>query len=174
LDMIYLLMVDFEKTTTWGLLLDIKPYIAPGFNFWTDIHPVWLIIFGLTAIIFIGSFVLCFAKKSERAAVVAFVTLVFAVISVPTVAATTISDFRTAAYNSVLSELEDSLDRDGFKIISGTPNLKPNTQSSMLLSYEGKSFDCTMFSPKDVNTSIVFSCGEAKLNLEEIKRIDSK
>lgn len=73
-------------------------------------------------------------------------------------------------YNNAVSDLKDNLADDGFKIVSGTPNLKPNTQSSMLLSYEGKNFDCTLFSPEDVSTSIVFSCGEAKLNLTQIKQ----
>lgn len=77
-------------------------------------------------------------------------------------------------YNNAVSELKVHLADDGFKIISGTPDLHPNTQSSMLLSYEGKNFDCTMFSPEDVNTSIVFSCGEAKLTLTEVKNNVSK
>ncbi|MNR58360.1 hypothetical protein D3C85_1793380 [compost metagenome] len=77
-------------------------------------------------------------------------------------------------YNDAISELEDSLSYDGFQIVSGSPSLRPNAQSSMLLSYEGSNFDCTMFSPKDVNNNIVFSCGEAKLSLDEIKKTDSK
>lgn len=72
-------------------------------------------------------------------------------------------------YNNAVSELKDNLANDGFKVVSGTPELHPNTQSSMLLSYEGKNFDCTMFSPEDINTNIVFSCGEAKLTLTEVK-----
>lgn len=75
-----------------------------------------------------------------------------------------------ANYESYVTELKDNLSEDGFKIVSGTPSLYPNTQSSMLLAYEGKNFDCTLFAPEDVNTSIVFSCGEAKLNLSQIKQ----
>lgn len=77
-------------------------------------------------------------------------------------------------YENAVIELNNHLSDDGFKIVSGTPDLRPNTQSSMLLSYEGKSFDCTMFSPKDSNASVVFSCGEAKLTLSEVKNNVSK
>ena len=77
-------------------------------------------------------------------------------------------------YNDAVSELTNNLANDGFKIVSGTPDLHPNAQSSMLLSYDGKNFDCTMFSPKDSNTSVVFSCGEAKLTLSEVKNNVSK
>lgn len=72
-------------------------------------------------------------------------------------------------YKNAVSELKDSITKDGFKIISGTPELHPNTQSKMLLAYGSKNFDCTMFSPEDANTSVVFSCGESKLSLDQIK-----
>jgi hypothetical protein len=77
-------------------------------------------------------------------------------------------------YDNAIAELNKHLDDEGFKIISGTPDLNPNTQSTMLLSYEGKNFDCTLFSPEDVNTNIVFSCGEAKLTLTQVKNNVSK
>lgn len=73
------------------------------------------------------------------------------------------------SYKNYVTEAQKTLEADGFTIVSGTPQLKPNGQSDLLLEYKGKSFDCTLFSPKDVNKTVVFSCGEAKLSLEEVK-----
>lgn len=72
-------------------------------------------------------------------------------------------------YKNAVSELTKSLSDEGFNLVSGSPDLHPNTRSSLLLSYNEKLLDCTMFSPVDVNANIVFSCGDAKMTLTEIK-----
>lgn len=154
--------------------MDIKPFIQPEINVWVDLGPTWIIMLGIGALVFVASFIIINKKGANVLTLGLFMLGIFGLLMSAAFGAEASRDARVAAYESHVSVLKDNLADDGFKVISGTPNLKPNTQSSMLLSYEGKNFDCTLFTPEDVNTSVVFSCGEAKLNLEEIKNTDPK
>lgn len=154
--------------------MDIKPFSQPIPDFWASLEFHSFAFMGITALCLVGIIVTIFFKKIR--VMIAPLTLLAFLFGLSTVALgyTDMQNKHLENYNDAISELEDSLSNDGFQIVSGSPSLRPNAQSSLLLSYEGKNFDCTMFSPKDVITNIVFSCGEAKLSLEEIKKPDSK
>lgn len=156
--------------------MDIKPYTAPPIELVSN-DTVFVVMLAISGLLIIAGIVLGFrATNPLWAPGLMVVGSCVGLVSIGLGAAASGQALRdygqahTDAYENYVSKLDESLSKEGFKIISGTPNLNPNSQSSMLLSYEGKSFDCTLFSPKDVNTSIVFSCGEAKLNLAQIKQ----
>lgn len=143
-------------------------------DFWASLDPVSGIILGLALLTLLGA-VFCLIVDASSFASMTLVMVAFCFFMIGLVSgAGDQSKKNVENYNNAITELNNHLADDGFKIVSGTPDLHPNTQSSMLLSYEGKSFDCTMFSPKDSNTSVVFSCGEAKLTLSEVKNNVSK
>lgn len=154
--------------------MDIKPFNQPMPDFWSSMEPWSFIIFGLAVVALLGAvFLLIVGSDPLSPVTLVMVAFCFSLIGLTTTSAS-MSQKHTDHYNTAVSELKGNLADDGFKIISGTPDLNPNKQSSMLLSYEGKNFDCTMFSPEDVNTNVVFSCGEAKLTLTEVKNNVSK
>lgn len=72
-------------------------------------------------------------------------------------------------YDSRVTKLIERLSEDGFQVVSGTPNLTPETKSELTLSYEGQNYDCTFYYPKHNNQKLWFSCGENNLDLEQIK-----
>lgn len=149
--------------------MDIKPFSQPFPEFWTSLEPFSVVFLGITAILIVVIAVVAFFDNLRVACFP--LTLLAFVVGLSGMAAgyTDMHNEHLEHYNDAISELEDSLASDGFQTVSGTPTLQPNTQSSMLLSYEGKNFDCTLFSPKDVNANVVFSCGEAKLTLAQVK-----
>lgn len=156
--------------------MDIKPYTAPPIDLVSD-ATVFFVMLTVSGLLIIAGIALGFRPTNPILAPgLMMLGSCVGLVSIGVEAVTSGQALRdygqahTDAYENYVSKLDESLSNEGFKIISGTPNLNPNTQSSMLLSYEGKSFDCTLFSPKDVSTSIVFSCGEAKLNLTQIKQ----
>lgn len=156
--------------------MDIKPYTAPPIDLAFN-NTLFFVILATSALLFIVGMALLYKlKKSMWMPHLMMLGFCGFVVSLVVGAANHGQAYRdygqahTDAYENYVSKLDESLSKEGFQIISGTPNLHPNSQSSMLLSYEGKNFDCTLFSPKDVNTNIVFSCGEAKLNLTQIKQ----
>lgn len=152
--------------------MEIKPFIAPETSLWDGFNNgviiTVLIISGLaiiTAIILDRRL-----KGNEMFPVWApmFIGIVGIAGAIAAASGGSIQIVNTA-YKNHVSELQDSLTKDGFKILSGNPDLHTDAQSSILLSYGGNNFDCTVFSPKDVNTNVVFSCGETKLSLTQIK-----
>lgn len=72
-------------------------------------------------------------------------------------------------YDSSVTKTIEYLNRDGFQVVSGALNLTPETKSKLVLSYEGQNYDCTLYSPRHSNQKLWFSCGEDRLDLEQIK-----
>lgn len=152
--------------------MEIKPFII-SFTFWDTLNGVNVAVFilGLLGTI-IGANL---AHKAERASLklvysnllvsIGFFAALGAMMSV----LFGVFYLEKEAYTAHVAVFDENLAKEGFKVISGDPDLHLNTQSSMLLSYNDKSFDCTVFSPKDSNTNVVFSCGESKLSLAQIK-----
>lgn len=161
-------MVGYGKLLIWDHILDIKPFSQPVPDFWASIGPESYVAFGLAVALFLYA-IFCLMSDASAGAIYGVMLAFFMAFAGFILGVTSMDAKYDADYKNHVSELKDSLADDGFKIISGTPSLKPNTQSSMLLSYEKSNFDCTMFSPEDVSENIVFSCGEAKLNLSQIK-----
>lgn len=166
-------MIGYGKLLIWDHILDIKPFSQPFPDFWTSIGPESYVAFGLAVALFLYA-IFCLMSDTSDGAIYGVMLAFFMAFAGFILGVTSMDVKYDADYSKKISEFKESLADDGFKIVSGTPDLKPNTQSSMLLSYDGKNFDCALFSPEDVNENIVFSCGEAKLNLEEIKKPDSK
>lgn len=78
-------------------------------------------------------------------------------------------DAKEKTYESNATKLVKNLSEDGFQVVSGTPDLHPDTKSLLVLSYEGENYDCTLYSPKHSNQRLWFSCGEDNRDLEQIK-----
>jgi hypothetical protein len=149
--------------------LDIKPFSQPRPDFWASLEPFSVVFLGIAALLIVGIVIVAFFENWRGIAFpLSIAAFMFGLVG-GACGAADMQKKHIENYNNAVSELKGSLTDDGFKIISGKPDLKPNAQSSMLLSYKGNNFDCTMFSPEDVNTSIVFSCGEAKLTLAQVK-----
>jgi hypothetical protein len=154
--------------------LDIKPFNQPVPDYWAGLEPVSAIILGLAVVALLGAiFCLIVDASSFSAMTLIMVAFCFFMIGIISGAGDQ-NRKHVENYDNAIAELQKHLADEGFSIVSGTPDLNPNTQSSMLLSYEGKNFDCTLFSPKDMNTNVVFSCGEAKLTLTQIKQEQEK
>jgi hypothetical protein len=154
--------------------LDTKPFNQPLPDYWTSLEPVTAIILVLAVLAVLGAiFCLIVDTSSFVSMTLIMVAFCFSLMGLVSGAGDQHKK-HVENYDNAIAELNNHLADEGFQIISGTPDLHPNTQSSMLLSYKEKSFDCTMFSPKDANTSVVFSCGEAKLTLTEVKNNVSK
>lgn len=151
--------------------MDIKPFQELEINVWTDLGPLWIILAVIGIILLVGGPVLSYFGKGRNDgwAVAGFLLGMIVVMSATIAMNFSAAQIKTEAYKAHLLQVKDGLEKDGFKIISGTLNLYPNTQSDMLLAYQGKNFDCTLFAPEDLSTNIVFSCGEAKLTLEQIQ-----
>lgn len=154
--------------------MDIKPYSLPPVEFMESLGTLSFVLIGSAVLALIGIIpVMLFVERLDHKTVgVMFLITIAFFTSLGGLSHANVQAIQQdrANYANYVTELKENLSEDGFEIISGTPDLHPNTQSSMLLSYEGKDFDCTLFSPENVNRSIVFSCGEAKLNLTQIKQ----
>lgn len=149
--------------------MDIKPFNQPVPDYFASLEPVSVVFFVIAALFIVGIVVVVFFENLRGMFLGLFIGAFISGVTGGACGLVDVQKKQIENYNNTVSALKSSLVDDGFKIISGTPDLHPNAQSSMLLSYEGKNFDCTLFSPKDVNTSVVFSCGEAKLTLEQVK-----
>lgn len=154
---------------SWDHILDIKPFSQPRPDYWSSLEPLSAIILVLAVLALLGA-IFCLIVDVSSLTSTTLVMVAFCFFMIGMLSGAEDQHKKTVEnYDNAIAELDNHLDDEGFKIISGTPDLNPNTQSSMLLSYKEKSFDCTMFSPKNVNTSVVFSCGEAKLTLAQVK-----
>lgn len=150
--------------------MDIKPFNEQMPGFWPSVNtePILTTLLIIAAIGIIVSFALLFLDVKYVSLLVLVVSVLLGTFSSAGHAIIARSNI-TEHYKNSVSKLMDSLHADGFTLVSGTPDLHPNTQSSLLLSYGAKQFECTMLSPIDTNTNVVFSCGEKKLTLEEVK-----
>lgn len=154
--------------------MDIKPFVSSEFNVFTEVNPAWIIVFVVSALV-IGA---AFYFKNRIPDMIGAMMVIFGVMGVfvggPMGMVINVADAETEAYQKHQQEFKIQLNARDFYIISGTPDLHPNKQSAMLLEYgsgpEAKTYDCTLFTPEDVTRSIVFSCGEAKLTLEDIQK----
>lgn len=72
--------------------------------------------------------------------------------------------------DNYVAQFKEELKNEGFQFVTGSPQLSPNNISSMMLSYEGENFDCTLFTPENIDLNIIISCGETKLTLTQIKQ----
>lgn len=154
--------------------MDIKPFNQPVPDYLASLNPVSGIILVLAVLTLLGA-IFCLIVDASFFSSMTLVMVAFCFFMIGLVSGAGDQHRKHVEnYDNAIAELNKHLDDEGFKIISGTPDLNPNTQSTMLLSYEGKNFDCTLFSPEDVNTNIVFSCGEAKLTLTQVKNNVSK
>jgi hypothetical protein len=153
--------------------MDIKPFNQPVLDYWAALGPFTCIMVSLGVLAIIAAVITLIIHEVEYFFI--SLTVFFCLYTIFTWVVSEFKDNRYEEnYNNAVNELKTSLSNDGFKVVSGTPDLHPNTQSPMLLSYGSKNFDCTMFSPADVNANVVFSCGETKLTLTQIKQEQEK
>lgn len=71
-------------------------------------------------------------------------------------------------YEAYSESTSQEMRTQGFEIANGSLNLHPDTQSSLLIKYNGENYDCSAFSLKDVKEPVVFSCGPLKQSLSEL------
>ena len=147
--------------------MDIKPFQNPDINWLTVSWPAWIILGIAVAMIVIGHTVFFKSEKKEYGWF--FLTGILVLFPVAAgVHGAAVGDVQRTAYENKISELKTNLADEGFTILNGTPNLQPNTKSELVLQH-GKAFECILYTPADVTTNILFSCGETGLSLEEIK-----
>jgi hypothetical protein len=148
--------------------MDITPFNETFPDFWASMGSFSYILLGIAAIVLLIGVVSAFSDFPAVTMLALFVAVILGAVSLGSNMESIQKTYKDH-YNNAVSELKTALSNDGFKLISGRPDLHPNTKSSMLLSYEDKLFDCIMYSPEDVNTNVVFTCGDTKLSLTEIK-----
>lgn len=152
--------------------MDIKPFVPPELTMFSAVNGLIatgliLSVLAIIAVIF-AEVKLKKTRAADWSPMVSLAAMLGIMLSAGFAADGT-HQLVTDARKAHVATFENSLASEGFKILSGSPDLNQNAQSSLLLSYNDKSFACDLFSPKDVNSTVVFSCGEAKLSLTQIK-----
>lgn len=150
--------------------MDFKPYTPAALNWFHDIGPAWMIAAGILLLIVVGGFFLA-AKQDDSTLGSVMVIFSLGAIFFPfLIGSTSAMLVKEANSDNYVTQFKEELKKEGFQFVTGTPSLKPNSISSLMLSYEGENFDCTLYTPENIDLNIIISCGETKLTLAEVKQ----
>lgn len=150
--------------------MDILPF-NDTVGFWEGSSTHLTIVVGIVGLFFLigGIFLLLKTRFIEVSIpVVTFSCIILAVCFVLIISGNGRESEVDKQYEAYSESVSQEMQTQGFKIANGSLNLHPDTQSSLLIKYNGENYDCSAFSLKDVKEPVVFSCGPLKQSLSEL------